>query len=429
MTTTSGNTWALPGGAIDQGETPREGAIREAEEEIGLPRRSTKGVDPLMIVRQEVAILDHGRWKYIYVIADLLKDFEPRITDGEGLDVEWVPVEEVHHRRLHPDFADAWPRLLEIIYPPIDTDDQVTLHNNDQYVNQAAGQYVLDEDDDEDILSQAAIGYIPQGLTQNSDQNLVQHAGQEVLQRHLQEVVKPGGQDILDEYDDELVDFQDLLDYAERDLGQSSKQEAVEHVDQRAIQHHNLQYHNQDMAEVSDDRDVAQNDGQDTVHSGGVENNDQGVVENVGQDVDGQDASDDQDNRIEHQDTPEVPKPAGSCRNYWQYDAHELETGNQARGLPMGYGPQGQHCTRLDHIAFRAMYDLGVPRAFYREVLAFIREVVAMDRQEMEDWARRTLGLALVANDSEERMLHDIIRDIWDGLDEENMPWRVTDKR
>ncbi|ROV98395.1 hypothetical protein VMCG_07146 [Cytospora schulzeri] len=94
-----------------------QGAIREAEEEVGLPPRSTLGPDPLMVVRQEIALMDHGMWKYTYIISDILKDFEPRITDNEGIGVEWVRVEEVHKRPLHEDFADAWPRLLQIIYP------------------------------------------------------------------------------------------------------------------------------------------------------------------------------------------------------------------------------------------------------------------------------------------------------------------------
>lgn len=423
----SGNTWALPGGAIDRGETPTQGAIREAEEEIGLPRRSTQGVDPLVLVRQEIAILDHGDWKYTYVIADLLRDFKPRITDDEGLDVEWVPVEDVHRLPLHPDFADAWPQLLQIIYPPpINTDDQVArvdedsqgMLQEDDQVTQSGDQYMLDENDDEDILSQVLIGYSPQGLTQNNDQNPSQKASNQVLQENSQETAKASDQYILGEDDNELMGSQTLLDDVEQDLALSIDQQVVENVDQHVLQHHN-----QDVAEVSDDHDVAQTSGQDTVHSGGVEHVDQGVVKNDNQNADDdQDASADQDTGIEHQHTPERPTQAGSCRNYWQYGTHELETGNQARGLPMVYGRQGRHCTRLDHIAFRAMYDLGVPQAFYREVFAFIIEVVAVDRQEMVDWARQTLGLALVANDSKEQMLQDIVLDVWDGLDEENMP-------
>lgn len=89
---------SLPGGAVVVCGTPKEIAIPGAEEEFGLPLHSTEG-EKLLIV----------------VIVDVLGDFEPKITDQEGLDAQWVPVGEVARRRLHPDFATAWPQLLETI--------------------------------------------------------------------------------------------------------------------------------------------------------------------------------------------------------------------------------------------------------------------------------------------------------------------------
>ena len=37
--TASGDTWGIPGGARDSHESPAEGALREACEETGIPRR------------------------------------------------------------------------------------------------------------------------------------------------------------------------------------------------------------------------------------------------------------------------------------------------------------------------------------------------------------------------------------------------------
>lgn len=68
------------------------------------------------------------------------------------------------------------------------------------------------------------------------------------------------------------------------------------------------------------------------------------------------------------------------------------------------------------------MYDLGVPRFFYSEVSAFVRDVMKMDKRGMVTWARRTLRLALAPNDPESKMLQDIILNVWDGLDEEKLP-------
>src|SRR5262245_54214011 len=60
-------TWAFPGGALDHGESAEECAIREADEELGIQRIS-------IVVRRTVPGLDHGVWRYTYVIATVAPD-------------------------------------------------------------------------------------------------------------------------------------------------------------------------------------------------------------------------------------------------------------------------------------------------------------------------------------------------------------------
>lgn len=120
--------------------------------------------------------------------------------------------------------------------------------------------------------------------------------------------------------------------------------------------------------------------------------------------------------------TPAKPTPAGHCRDYRLDNDDELRAGNLARGLPMVCGPQGRTCVRLDHIAFRAMYDMRVLRYFYKEAFYFIRLVLDMNKGEMISWARMSLRLTLGPNDSESRMWQDAIMNVWDGLEEENKP-------
>lgn len=102
-----GGTWALPGGAMHQGETPIAGAIREAQEEAGVPDGA---VSPRF-----THVFDAGVWTYTTVAADVAVPFEPRITDPESLELAWVPVDEVGGYDLHPAFAAAWRGLREAL--------------------------------------------------------------------------------------------------------------------------------------------------------------------------------------------------------------------------------------------------------------------------------------------------------------------------
>ncbi len=102
-----GDTWGLPGGARHQGEPARDAALREAAEEAGVP---TGAVRPRF-----VSVLDLGFWSYTTVAGDVVRAFEPEITDAESRELAWVPVTQVSDRPLHPGFADSWPRLRPLL--------------------------------------------------------------------------------------------------------------------------------------------------------------------------------------------------------------------------------------------------------------------------------------------------------------------------
>lgn len=100
----NGNTWGLPGGARDSGETPVEAALREAHEEAGI---QTELVDVLLVRRE-----DHGNWAYDTVIARARSGLTAYAANYESLDVRWAAFNEVAEFDLHPSFAKAWPQLL-----------------------------------------------------------------------------------------------------------------------------------------------------------------------------------------------------------------------------------------------------------------------------------------------------------------------------
>lgn len=96
-----GDTWGIPGGAIDPGEDPYQAALREAEEELGhVPHHEVTKIHTASPVPD---------WSYHTVMADVPDQFEPEYDDlwetqGHG----WFTPEEIAGLNLHPGFAAAW---------------------------------------------------------------------------------------------------------------------------------------------------------------------------------------------------------------------------------------------------------------------------------------------------------------------------------
>lgn len=106
--THEGGTWGLVGGARDSHETVAEAALREAGEEAE--------VDPdLVTVATELVGADHGDWSYTYVIGLAADGLTVADVTPESDALEWVELDAVAERTLHPAFATSWPRLLEAV--------------------------------------------------------------------------------------------------------------------------------------------------------------------------------------------------------------------------------------------------------------------------------------------------------------------------
>ncbi|MDN4481768.1 NUDIX hydrolase [Demequina muriae] len=98
-----GGTWGIPGGALHAGESPLDGALREAAEEAGVPRASVRP--------RCFWLVDRDVWSYTTVVVDVEDPFEPVPGDAESLELRWVAIEDVDDLVLHPAFAQAWPSL------------------------------------------------------------------------------------------------------------------------------------------------------------------------------------------------------------------------------------------------------------------------------------------------------------------------------
>jgi 8-oxo-dGTP pyrophosphatase MutT (NUDIX family) len=102
-----GGTWSCAGGALDLGETPIEGALREAMEEVG-----TVPGTPTLIGEYE--FIPAADWTYTTVVVEVAHRFGESInfeTDAVG----WFTFDEVDQLPLHAGFAAAWPHLRGII--------------------------------------------------------------------------------------------------------------------------------------------------------------------------------------------------------------------------------------------------------------------------------------------------------------------------
>lgn len=98
-----GDTWGLPGGARHEHETAVQAALREAQEEAGVPGA--------LLEVQFSSVLDLGFWSYTTVVAQAVERFEPVISDPESIELRWVELAAVDTLPLHPGFAESWPAL------------------------------------------------------------------------------------------------------------------------------------------------------------------------------------------------------------------------------------------------------------------------------------------------------------------------------
>ena len=94
--------WGLVGGTVDHGESPRDAAIREADEELGITPISMRFLCDIRV--------DHGGKasgvKYFSAPLDLDMDkLIPRRKDNkvEAEGIAWFSAEEIHHIMVRPE--------------------------------------------------------------------------------------------------------------------------------------------------------------------------------------------------------------------------------------------------------------------------------------------------------------------------------------
>ncbi|WP_034590344.1 NUDIX hydrolase [Hamadaea tsunoensis] len=100
-----GRGWSLPAGLLERGETPAQGAVREAAEETGIE------IDPadLLPANPNAVVHTKGRWVDTVFTADLDPDRVELSVDGaEVWEAAWHPLDDL------PKMTVATGRLLGV---------------------------------------------------------------------------------------------------------------------------------------------------------------------------------------------------------------------------------------------------------------------------------------------------------------------------
>ena len=59
--------------------------------------------------------VDHGSWSYTYVVATAPASAGAVVANGESDAVDWVALDDVAARQLHPALAAEWSRLRDLV--------------------------------------------------------------------------------------------------------------------------------------------------------------------------------------------------------------------------------------------------------------------------------------------------------------------------
>lgn len=107
--------WSIPGGVLELGETVREAAVREAQEETGLAVETSE----LLGVYDRVVRDDDGRTLYHFVLIDFLcrRVSGQAQAAGDAVEARWFTPAEAGELKLAEDTAEVIRLGFEKLMP------------------------------------------------------------------------------------------------------------------------------------------------------------------------------------------------------------------------------------------------------------------------------------------------------------------------
>lgn len=107
-----GNTWAIPGGKLDSGETPLQAILREAKEETGFDFSDQQ------VVHLESVFVEHNeKDHFVYHMFRTKMDFDPsavKIDFKEHKGFTWVTPQDALKMNLMPDEDTCFKMVYQL---------------------------------------------------------------------------------------------------------------------------------------------------------------------------------------------------------------------------------------------------------------------------------------------------------------------------
>lgn len=99
--------WEVPGGKVEDDESPTQAAVREAEEEIGVEVQLDKPFYTGEFMKEGELFLWHG-----YIVST---EETPSLQEEKFSDLEWFGKEELDELELAPNLRQIEPALRKIL--------------------------------------------------------------------------------------------------------------------------------------------------------------------------------------------------------------------------------------------------------------------------------------------------------------------------
>jgi ADP-ribose pyrophosphatase YjhB (NUDIX family) len=110
---TDNENWAMPGGAMDIGETIAEAAVRETREETGIDCEVARLVGVYTNPRHVMEYTSNGEVRQECSLVFAARPTGGEIaTSSESSDVRWVAPGEVDHLQMHPSMRQRVEHVL-----------------------------------------------------------------------------------------------------------------------------------------------------------------------------------------------------------------------------------------------------------------------------------------------------------------------------